>query len=342
MTKAARKHEPSGHSETSKKQEDVSSKQPFRKHRRASTARLAPVVPLAAATVLTFLSMPGEAKAGTIALKDGRAHEAAKSLRTDGRGIEINYNPTIAGEYSFEGGKATIRFIQTNLETLDATYQITFAIDGRRYSPVMQFNAPPPGSLGSSLKVFVSETRTVILTYDYLVVTQGYGDLLDNPGTLQMDGDRLDENSFHVRLPEGARGGNLYHPQAVSGPNGELSALFAVGNNCIWSFRTDVPDGSPIKKEIQFAGRVSLHAYGEYVLLFQPNSEQNFVSVFRRDASDDVVQVASFAATGAVSNTDIPSANPVPNGYSFSYGGRSTIVTFDESTSTFTAAATTP
>lgn len=325
--------------EKPRKPKYVPPKKPFKMPRSAH------ILPLAAATVLAVLSAPGEAKAGIVVPAGPQPSEAAKSLRTDGRGIEINYNPTIEGTFQFEGGTAAIEFMHSNLDIgrLDATYRITFAVDGKRYSPVMRFNAPNPSSLGPAIGVFASETRTIILTYNYLVVTQGYRDLLSNPGTLQMDnGERLDENSFAVRLPEGARGGNLYHPQAVDGPDGELSVLFAVGNNCIWSFRTDVPDGSPVKKEMQFAGRVSLHAYEDDVLLFQPNSEENFVSVFRRDANDEVVQAAAFSASGEVASTDTPSANPIPNGYSFSYGGRSAIVTFDESTRTFTAAATAP
>jgi len=328
--------------EKPRKPDYVSPKQPFRKQRKAPVK--APVVPLFAAAVLAALSAPGELKASNLEFTDAyRHHEPAKSLRTDGRGITINYNPTIEGEYQFEGGKVKIEFMYSNLETLDATYRIAFTVDGMRYSPVMRFNAPNPIALGPTVEVFVSETRSIILAYNYLIVTQGYRDLLRNPGTLEMnDGDRLDENSFAVRLPEGARGGNIYHPQAVDGPNGELSVLFAVGNNCIWSFRTDVPDGSPIKKEIQFEGRVSLHAYGDYVLLFQPNSEQNFVSVFRRNESDEVVQVANFAAPGTISSSDTPSANPIPRGYLFSYGGRSAAVTFDEDANTFTVAATSP
>lgn len=249
----------------------------------------------------------------------------------------------IDGEYQFPGGKAKIEFLHSNLETLDATYRITFDVEGRRYSPVMRFNAPLPGSLGSPVGVFVSETRTIILTNNYLIVTQGYKDLLDNPGTLQMGTrERLEENSFHVRLPEGARGGNLHHPQAVDGPNGGPTALFALGNGCIWSFRTDVPDGSPVKMETELTSRASFHAYGEYAILFQPNSEQNFVSVYKRNADDQVVQVANFGADGTVAATDTPSASQIPNGYLFSYGGRSATITFDEESSTFTTAATAP
>lgn len=322
--------------EKPKKPKYVPPRKPFK------APRSAHVLPLAASTVLAVLSMPGEAKAGIVVPAGPRLPEAAKSLRTDRRGIEINYNPTIEGGYSFEHGKAKIEFMQSNLETLDATYRITFDVGGERYSPVMRFNAPSLGALGPAIGVFASETRTVILTYNYLLVTQGYHDLLSNPGTLRMnDGERLDENSFSVRLPEGARGGNLYHPQAVDGPNGELSVLFAVGNNCIWSFRTDVPDGSPVSKVMQFAGRVSLHAYEDYVLLFQPDSEQNFVSIFRRNAqTDEVMQVAAFSASGEVAPTNTPSATPVPKGYIFSNGERSAIITFDDETSAFTAAST--
>ncbi len=284
----------------------------------------------AAAAILTSLALlcPNSAKSALI-------REQEPPVLQLSRGIE--------GEYEFPGGKAIIEFLHPNLETFDATYRITFDVEGRRYSPIMRFNAPLPGSLGSPVAGFISETRTVILTYNYLIVTQGYKDLLENPGTLQMgSGERLEENSFHVRLPEGARGGNLYRPQAVDGPNGELSTLFALGNGCLWSFRTDVPDGSPVKKEVELTSRASLHAFGEYVLLFQPNSEENFVSVHKRDADGQVVQVANFGASGAVAATDVPSANPIPSGYSFSCGGRSATVTFDEGTSTFTVAATAP
>jgi len=313
----------------------VPPKKPFRKKK----------PPFAIIATALVLSLPPWAKADSAApLAGPKPDEAAKSLR-EGRGPVVTFSqPTIEGEYTFNGGSATIEQIpRTDNNIFKARYRIGFHVDGRRFPTSVRFDAPLPSSLGNTVGIFVSGTRTVILTDNYLVVTQGYQDVLDNPGTLQMDGSRLDENAFSVRLPDGLRGGGIFSAAVADGPTGEMSTLFALGNNSIWSFRTDLVDGSPAHKEVSISGRASLHAYMDYVFLFQPDSEQNFVSIYRRDAAaEDVVQVARFSVGGQASVSDAPTVSEVPGGFLLSCGARSALVTFDEAANTFTVAATAP
>lgn len=328
MAKAAEEHR---HGKP-KKPEYVSPKKPFRKLRKA---------PLAAIVTAAILATPGAAKAGTVAPLDFQRPSSPEKASPDSSRItRPDFSPSINGEYAFNEGTATIEFTHTNIETLDATYRILFNVDGERYSPRFRFNAPPPNALGSIVGLFVSEIHTAVLTDNYLVVTQGYNDSFQNPDTLLMrDGSRLNKNSFPVRLPQGLRGGNIVSCAAASSKN-DISALFALGGGKLWSFRPDVQDGSPVSIDISAPGTASLHSYKGYVFLFQPDSTDNFISIFRRDA-DGISSVGSFRAerSDSAQASDAPSAREVPGGMMFSSGNRTLILLFDEGTNTFTTAA---
>jgi hypothetical protein len=219
-------------------------------------------------------------------------------------------------------------------------YRILFNVEGERYSPRFRFSAPPPNSLGPTVGVFVSEMRTVIVTENYLVVTQGYEDSYRNPNALLMrGGKRLDRNSFPVRLPQELRG-SVSSCAATFTPDGDISAIFALSEGKLWSFRPDVEDGGPSSIAASASSTSSIHSYKGYVFLFQPDSTENFVSVFTRTDADEISSVGTFRAESSDSaQASEPSAREVPGGMMFSSGNRTLVVLFDESTSTFTAAA---
>lgn len=341
MTKAAGRHKPSEHP---RKPEYVSPKQPFRKRKKVPGR--ASAIPLAAATALAVLSMPGDSKSGTLGIGGALGKKPAAAKATSDRGSEIglNMSPSIAGEYAFNGGRATIEEVpRTDQNIFEARYRIEFHIEGKRFPIPVRFNAPPPNSLGNPISIFFSKTRTVILTYNYLLVVQGYEDVLENPETLQMDGRRLDGNSFWVRLPQGLRGGNTISSAAADGPTGEMTVLFALGGDALWSFRTDVEGGNPVKEDVSLSGRASLHRYGRYAFLFQPESQEDFVSVYRRDDESGAnACVATFPAARGASSGEGATVSEIPGGMMFSAGNRTAIVLFDEATSSFTVATAAP
>lgn len=328
MTKAAGEHRHG-------KPESTAPERPFRKRKN---------LPLAAVVTAAILASPGAAKAGTVSAA-GHFHKPStseKSSRDSGH-IDIarpDFSQSINGDYPFNGGTATIEYTEMSPGTLDAEYRILFAVEGERYFPRFRFRAPPPNSLGSAVGVFVSELRTIILTKNYLVVTQGYNDSFRNPDTLLMrDGSRLEKNSFHVRLPQELRGGDIYSCAATFTKDGDISTLFALGGGKLWSFRPDVQDGSPISTDVSASNISSLYSYKGYVFLFQPDSTENFVSIFRRDL-DGISSIGTFRAERSDSaQASEPSAREVPGGMMFSSGNRTLIVLFNESTGTFTTAA---
>jgi hypothetical protein len=330
MAKAAGEHK---HGKP-KKPEHVPPRQPFRKRK----------LPIAALATAAILAAPGAAKAGTVSPQGSHKPSTSEKAYQD-NGVSIprpDFNRSIDGEYAFNGGTASIEFTHTNLETLDAEYLILFSIEGERYAPRFRFNAPPPNALGSATGVFVSEMRTVILTSNYIVVTQGPEDNLENPGTLLMhDGSRLDRDSFSVRLPQELRGGNISSCAATFTPDGDISAVFALSDGKLWSFLPGVEDGSPVSIDVSASGGTSLHGYKGYVFLFQPDSTENFVSVFKRTDAGEISSAGVFRAErsdSAQASAD-SSAREVPGGMMFSSGSRTLIVLFDGGTNTFTAAA---
>ncbi|MDD5096048.1 MAG: hypothetical protein PHY95_00855 [Candidatus ainarchaeum sp.] len=316
-----------------KKPDYVSPKKPFRKQRKA---------PLAALVTAAIIAAPGAARAGEISAPLPHKHiPAEKAARERDAPISIpDLSHSIDGSYQFRGGTATIEFTRMALETLDAAYRILFSVEGERYSPRFRFNAPPPNSLGSIVGVFVSEMHTVIITSNYIIVTQGYQDSLENPDTLLMhDGSRLERNSFHIRLPQGLRSGNINSCAAIFTPDGDIQAVFALGGGKLWSFRPNVEDGAPLSTEVSTSDGASLHSYREYVFLFQPDSTDDFVSIFKRTGSDEVSSEGTFRAERNATASEDPSVREVPGGMMFSSGNRTLIVLFDEGTGTFGAAA---
>lgn len=330
------KKRPEDEREKNKKPKYVPPKKPFRAPRGNA-------LPIAAAATLAILSAPTESKSSVIDVRGvplGKA-TSAKAAQNRGNDIDINLNQTIAGEYSFEGGRASIEEIpRLDQNIFEGRYRIEFHIEGKRFSIPVRFNGPPANSLGSPISIFFSKTRTAILTYNYLLITQGYQDVLDNPETLRMDGQRLGTNSFWVRLPQELRGGNTISSAAADGPTGEATTIFALGRDALWSFRADVEGGSPVKEGISISGRASLHKYGDYVFLFQPDSQENFVSVYRRDEEGGRnLRIASFHAARSASSAEAPDVSEIPGGLTFSAGNQTAVVMFDEATHSFTVAA---
>lgn len=305
MTKAAGEHR---HGKP-KKPEYVSPKEPFRKRKS---------VPLAAMVTAAILAAPGTAKAGTAAPDLHMPSIAEKASRNNGVSIPApDFSQSIEGEYPFDGGRAKIRYVGAELETMSGVYEITFHLDGRRFSPPTRFTAPLPGSLGDGIGVFASERKTVIITDQHIVVMQGYRDLLD--------GSVIGDHSSHRALPEGLRGSII---SAAADTAGGLETVFALSPGSLWALRTDDMEAQPLSVDVSASGNAVLKTYGGKAVLIQPSSGENFVRVFSPDYASGELKEECTRGSEVTFGTGAE-VKEVPGGFSVSSGDSTVHVLFE-------------
>ncbi|MFA5412129.1 MAG: hypothetical protein WC350_02155 [Candidatus Micrarchaeia archaeon] len=306
MANAAREHK----RDKSKKQEYVSPRKPFKKRKN---------VPLAAVVTAAILAAPVTAKAGEVSTPGSHKPSISeKAYRNNGVSIPLpDFDQSIEGEYPFEGGKAKIRYVGAELETMSGVYEITFHLDGRRFSPPTRFTAPLPGNLGDAYGVFVSERKTVIITENHMVVMQGYRDLLD--------GSRVGDHSSHRALPEGLRGNVV---SVAAEDTGSLGTVFVLSQGSLWALRTDDMEANPISIGVSASAGAVLKSYGGRAVVIQPSSGENFVKVFSPDfASGELKEECTRGSDVTFSSG--AGVNEVPGGFSVSSGDSTVYVLFE-------------
>lgn len=290
----------------SKKPEYVPPRKPFRKRK----------LPIAALVTAAILAAPGAANAGTVSATGhflGKPSAGAKATPDGGVSIPHPvFNQSIEGEYAFDGGRANIRYVGAEFETMSGVYEITFHLEGRRFSPPTRFTAPLPGSLGQECGVFVSERKTVIITDNYMIVLQGYRDLLD--------GSRIGDHSSHRALPEGLRGNVV---AVAADPAGGIETVFALSQGSLWALRTDGMKANPVSIDVSVSGNAVLKSYGGKAVLIQPSSEENFVRVFNPDFASGELKEECTRGSGVTFSSGAE-VREVPGGFSVS-GGDSTV-----------------